>query len=60
MPQFGCLARYFRPFEEEVAFARRHGFEFLQLWYVACGLSIDGTFSPDLDRIRRTSVVSLK
>jgi sugar phosphate isomerase/epimerase len=31
--QFGCLARYFNLYEEEILFASKHGFDFMQMWY---------------------------
>lgn len=38
MIQFGCVARYFNPYDEEVNFARENGFTFLQVWYDRNGL----------------------
>lgn len=38
MIKFGCLARYFNAYENEVGFARCNDFEFMQLWYDNKGL----------------------
>ena len=35
---FGFAARQFRPYEQEVEFARMNGFEFLQIWYDKNGI----------------------
>lgn len=59
MATFGCLARYFRPFESEVAFARTNGFAFLQLWYDHRGLCLDGSSSVDLDRVRNAGIPTI-
>lgn len=59
MATFGCLARYFRPFESEVAFARANGFAFLQLWYDHRGLCLDGSSPVDLDRVRNAGIPTI-
>jgi len=46
MPQFGCPARYFNYYKDEVAFAKTNGFDLLQLWYDNNGLSADKTRDP--------------
>lgn len=38
MIEFGCLARHFRAYGDEVRFARENGFKFMQLWYDRQGL----------------------
>ncbi len=59
MATFGCLARYFRSFESEVAFARANGFAFLQLWYDRRGLCLDGSSPADLDRVRNAGIPTI-
>ncbi len=59
MATFGCLARYFRSLESEVAFARANGFAFLQLWYDHRGLCLDGSSPVDLVRIRNAGMPTI-
>ena len=37
--EFGCLARYFNDYRDEVKFAKKNGFDFLQIWYDSKGLN---------------------
>ncbi|HYF81863.1 MAG TPA: TIM barrel protein [Clostridia bacterium] len=46
MVQIGCLARYFNKYEDEVAFAIRHGFDFMQVWYDRNGIALSKDTSP--------------
>jgi len=46
MPKFGCPARYFNYYKDEVAFAKTNGFSLLQIWYDNKGLSADITRDP--------------
>lgn len=46
MIQYACLARFFNPYTMEVAFARRHGFDLMQLWYDKDGLSLKKDPNP--------------
>jgi len=46
MPKFGCPARYFNHYRDEVAFAKTNGFALLQIWYDNKGLSADKTRDP--------------
>ena len=46
MIQIGCLARYFNKYEDEVAFAKRHGFDFMQIWYDKNGIALNKDSSP--------------
>ncbi|MGL4337745.1 MAG: TIM barrel protein [Turicibacter sp.] len=38
--QMGCLARYFNRYADEVAFAKNHGFSFMQVWYDNRGICL--------------------
>ena len=45
--KIGCLARFFNPYSEEVDFAKKNNFDFMQLWYDHRGLVLhpdDGDF----------------
>lgn len=46
MIQIGCLARYFNKYTDEVKFARRHGFELMQIWYDRNGIALNMDSSP--------------
>lgn len=50
--RIGCCARYFNKYEDEVKFAKEHGFDFMQLWYDKDGLGLhkDGESKVDLIR----------
>jgi len=39
MIRFGCLARYFNDYRDEVQFAKDNGFSFMQIWYDNKGLN---------------------
>jgi RimJ/RimL family protein N-acetyltransferase/sugar phosphate isomerase/epimerase len=38
--EFGCLARYFNNYRDEVQFAQVNGFDFMQIWYDKKGLNL--------------------
>jgi len=40
MLEFGCLARYFNNYRDEVQFAKDNGFYFMQIWYDNKGLNL--------------------
>lgn len=40
MIEFGCLARYFNDYRDEVQFAKDNGFSFMQIWYDKKGLNL--------------------
>lgn len=40
MIEFGCLARYFNDYRDEVQFAKDNGFSFMQIWYDNKGLNL--------------------
>ncbi|HOJ12797.1 MAG TPA: hypothetical protein PK733_19710 [Clostridiales bacterium] len=40
MIEFGCLARYFTNYRDEVQFAKDNGFSFMQIWYDKKGLNL--------------------
>ena len=40
MIEFGCLARYFNNYRDEVQFAKDNGFNFMQIWYDNKGLNL--------------------
>lgn len=40
MIEFGCLARYFNDYRDEVQFAKDNGFNFIQIWYDKKGLNL--------------------
>ena len=40
MIEFGCLARYFNDYRDEVQFAKDNGFNFMQIWYDNKGLNL--------------------
>jgi sugar phosphate isomerase/epimerase len=46
MPKFGCPARYFNYYKDEVAFAKTNCFDLLQIWYDNQGLNADKTRNP--------------
>ncbi len=37
---YGCLARFFNRYSDEVKFAKKNDFHFMQLWYDKNGLSL--------------------
>ncbi len=37
--QIGCSARYFNAFGEEVEFAKKNNFQFMQIWYDRDGIA---------------------
>lgn len=49
--QIGCLARYFNPYEEEVAFAKSNNFKFMQIWYDRDGIALKKDLNP-IDTIK--------
>jgi hypothetical protein len=40
MIEIGCLARYLYPFSEEVVFAKKNGFDLMQVWYDRDGINL--------------------
>lgn len=38
MVKIGCMARFDYPYEEEVDFAKKNNFEFMQVWYDRDGI----------------------
>lgn len=40
MVEIGCLARFFNRYKDEVEFARKNNFDFMQLWYDNRGLCL--------------------
>lgn len=46
MIEFGCLARYFNKYTQEVQFAKNNGFEFMQLWYDRNGIALKEDAKP--------------
>jgi len=48
MLTFGCPARYFNHYRDEVAFAKANGFALLQIWYDNKGLSADINRDPQV------------
>lgn len=40
MIDFGCLARYFNDYRDEVQFAKDNGFNFMQIWYDNKGINL--------------------
>jgi sugar phosphate isomerase/epimerase len=52
MIQIGCLARFFNKYEEEVAFAKCHGFDLMQIWYDRNGIALNKDSSPKENAIK--------
>lgn len=52
MIEFGCLARFFNKYSDEVKFAQDNGFNFMQLWYDKDGLSLKMDNEP-LEEIKK-------
>lgn len=46
MIQIGCLARFFNKYEDEVAFAKLHGFDLMQIWYDRNGIALNKDSHP--------------
>lgn len=46
MIKFGCLARYFNKYSDEVGFAKNNGFMFMQLWYDKNGIALKKDSEP--------------
>jgi sugar phosphate isomerase/epimerase len=46
MIQIGCLARFFNKYEDEVAFAKGHGFDLMQIWYDKNGIALNKDSFP--------------
>lgn len=44
--KFGCLARFYNPYKDEVEFAKKHEFDFMQLWYDDKGLALKEDTNP--------------
>lgn len=42
----GCLARYFNPYVEEVEFAKKNNFQFMQIWYDRNGIGLNKDSNP--------------
>jgi sugar phosphate isomerase/epimerase len=57
--QYGCLARYFNVYSNEVDFARRNGFDFVQLWYDNKGLMLKpvAEILPEIKRANFPAIV---
>jgi len=55
MIEYGCLCRYFNPYKEEIAFAKRNSFSFVQLWYENKGLILHKNDKPFLRTIKSYS-----
>lgn len=41
MIKYGCLARFFNSYEDEISFAEKNNFDFMQLWYDNKGLYVN-------------------
>ena len=48
MIEIGCLANFKRPYESEVAFAKKNGFQLMQVWYDVERIT---KFNTETDRI---------
>lgn len=46
MNQIGCLARFFNKYVDEVEFATRNGFDFMQIWYDRNGIALRKDSDP--------------
>jgi|CZCA01.1.fsa_nt_gi sugar phosphate isomerase/epimerase len=46
MIQIGCLARFFNKYADEVEFATRNGFDFMQIWYDRNGIALRKDSEP--------------
>jgi sugar phosphate isomerase/epimerase len=46
MIQIGCLARFFNKYEDELTFAKLHGFDFMQIWYDRNGIALNKDSNP--------------
>lgn len=51
MIQFGCLARYFNDYKDEILFAEKHGFDFMQMWYDNKGFWINNQRNESVSNI---------
>jgi sugar phosphate isomerase/epimerase len=52
MIQIGCLARFFNKYEDEVAFAKGHGFDLMQIWYDRNGIALNKDIFPKENAIK--------
>ena len=52
MIQFGRSIRWYNDYDEEVDFCKRHGFDFLQIWYMKGDLALDKVSSPKEKHVR--------
>ena len=53
MIQYGCLARYFNRYEDEIQFAKNNGFDFMQMWYDNKGFWINNQRNEDVANIAK-------
>ena len=52
MIQIGCLARFFNKYEDEVKFAKLHGFDLMQIWYDRNGIALNKDSFPKENAIK--------
>jgi sugar phosphate isomerase/epimerase len=55
MIKFGCLARYFNFYKNEISFAEKNNFDFVQLWHDHRGLVLHENDGPFLQTIKKYS-----
>lgn len=59
MIKFGCLARFFNSYENEIEFANKNSFEFMQLWYDKEGFYVNKQRNEKVENIKKYDFPSI-
>lgn len=57
--KFGSLARFFNPYKQEVNFAKKNKFDFVQLWYDKNGLYVNQLKNENVKNIKQFEFPSI-
>jgi len=52
MIKYGCLARFFNFYEDEISFAEKNSFDFMQLWYDNKGFYVNKARDEDVANLK--------